>query len=66
MDLLIFNDFAEYLKSKLGPKFSEVSIHAAVREEDIGDIIGKIPCRNLKQTPKKSIRRHYTAQLGVT
>jgi D-2-hydroxyacid dehydrogenase (NADP+) len=42
MELLIFNDFADYLKSKLEPEFPEITIHAATREEKIKDIIGKI------------------------
>ena len=42
MELLIFNDFADYLKSKLAPKFPEITIHAATREEKIKDVIGKI------------------------
>jgi D-2-hydroxyacid dehydrogenase (NADP+) len=41
MQLLIFNDFADYLKSKLEPRFPEINIHAATKEEDIKDIIGE-------------------------
>ena len=42
MELLIFNDFADYLKIKLAPKFPEITIHAATQEENIKDVIGKI------------------------
>ena len=41
MELLIFNDFADYLKSKLTPRFPEINIHAATEEEDIKNIIGE-------------------------
>ena len=42
MELLIFNDFADYLKSKLEPRFPEITIRAATREEKIKDLIEKI------------------------
>lgn len=42
MELLIYNDFADYLKRKLEPKFPEITIHAAMTEEKIKDIIGEI------------------------
>ena len=40
MDLLILDQFADYYKNKLAPKFPEASIHAVAKEEEIGDIMG--------------------------
>jgi phosphoglycerate dehydrogenase-like enzyme len=42
MDLLILDQFADYYKNKLAPKFPEVSIYAVAKEEEIGDIMEKI------------------------
>jgi len=39
MDLLILNQFADYYKSKLGPQFPELSIHAVAEEEEVGDLM---------------------------
>ncbi len=41
MDLLILNQFADYYKSKLGPQFPELSIHAVAEEQELGDLIEK-------------------------
>lgn len=41
MNLLILDVEAKYIKRKIEPKFSEVSIHAAETEEDVGDFIEK-------------------------
>lgn len=42
MQLLILDQGAEDYKKALEPKFPEVSIHAAAREEEIGDLIEKV------------------------
>ena len=41
MNLLILDPFADEYKKALQPKFSEVSIHAAKKEEEIGEFIEK-------------------------
>jgi D-2-hydroxyacid dehydrogenase (NADP+) len=41
MNLLILDPFADEYKKALQPKFSEVSIHAAKKEDEIGDFIEK-------------------------
>ena len=41
MNLLILDPFADEYKKALQPKFSEVSMHAAKKEDEIGDFIEK-------------------------
>lgn len=41
MNLLVFNPSAEDYKKILGPKFPELTIHSAIKEEEIGDFIEK-------------------------
>ena len=42
LNLLILDRRAEEFRKALQPKFSEVSIHSATKEEEIGDVIEKI------------------------
>ncbi|MBM4348519.1 MAG: D-2-hydroxyacid dehydrogenase [Deltaproteobacteria bacterium] len=41
MNLLVLNPSAEEYKKALGPKFPELTIHPAIKEEESGDFIGK-------------------------
>ena len=39
MQLLILNPDAEYIQKVLAPKFPELTMHAAINEEEAGDFI---------------------------
>jgi phosphoglycerate dehydrogenase-like enzyme len=41
MNLLVLNPSAEEYKKALGPKFPELTIHPAIKEDEIGDFIEK-------------------------
>jgi len=63
MDLLILNQFADYYKSKLGPQFPELSIHAVAEEEEVGDLIEKtdilMTIKITDETMKKASRLQW-------
>ena len=48
MQLLILNPDAEYIQKVLAPKFPELTIHAAINEEEAGDV--PIPASELDAT----------------
>jgi len=41
MQLLVLNENAEYIKNVLAPKFPQLFIHTATKEEEVGDAIAK-------------------------
>ena len=41
MHLLILDQFADYYRNALEPKFAELSIHAATKEDEVGEFIEK-------------------------
>jgi len=59
MNLLILDPFADEYKKALQSKFPEVSIHAARKEDEVGDFIGKADILLLIRISHELIKRAY-------
>ena len=57
MQVLILDNDAAYYKEVLGAKFPALSIHAATREEDVGDIIEKAELLMIKRISDDLIKK---------
>ena len=57
MNLLILDPFADEYKKALQPKFPEVSVHAAKKEDEIGDFIEKADILLLIRISNELIKR---------
>jgi phosphoglycerate dehydrogenase-like enzyme len=57
MQVLILDNEAAYYKKVLGPKFPALSIHAATRGEDVGDIIEKAEVLMVKRISDDLIKK---------
>jgi len=57
MQVLILDNDATYYKEALAPKFPALSIHAATREEDVGDVIEKAEILMIKRISDDLMKR---------